>query len=319
VTIKEWDSILVLNDVGSAETYFQAIFRVQSSWYDHDTRQIMKPKAWVFDFAITRCLRLTFHYADALADQLDQQDSTDQVRNDNIQHVTDGLCETLNIKRFYEGRLLSDKTTANDVFEAINFTGSRLSLAKRITSDALISFISLKHLEQHPNLLDALKRVKGYRTQEVGGVEEFLKIGRDAEQLKRNNNTEPQDEEELEEENNDFIESEDDKEKKSRKRWFATQVKRLAICMADFVYMTQFREHKIDHVIDTKDSEFFRIVTGITKDEFRELCELEFINRHALNRIVREFRCQEESSLKPEEYINKYLEKAVEEPVLSAH
>ncbi|MDR4483648.1 MAG: DEAD/DEAH box helicase family protein [Nitrospirales bacterium] len=319
VTIKEWDSILVLNDVGSAETYFQAIFRVQSSWYDHDTRQIMKPKAWVFDFAITRCLRLTFHYADALADQLDQQNSTDQVRNDNIQHVTDGLCETLNIKRFYEGRLLSDKTTANDVFEAINFTGSRLSLAKRITSNALISFISLKHLEQHPNLLDALKRVKGYRTQEVGGIEEFVKIGRDAEELKKNNKTEPQDEEELEDRNNDFIESEQDKEKKSRKRWFATQVKRLAICMADFVYMTRFREHKIDHVIETKDSEFFRIVTGITKDEFRELCELEFINRHALNRIVREFRCQEESSIKPEEYINRYLEKTAGDPVLSAH
>lgn len=94
---------------------------------------------------------MTFHYADALADQLDQQDSTDQIRNDNIQRVTDGLCDTLNIKRFYEGSLTSDKTTAADVFEAINFTGSRLSLAKRITSDALVNFISLKHLEQHPH------------------------------------------------------------------------------------------------------------------------------------------------------------------------
>ena len=79
--------------------------------------------------------------------------------------------------------------------------------------------------------------------------------------------------------------------------------------MADFVYITRFREHKIDHVIETKESQFFQIVTGITKDEFRELCELEFINKHALNRIVREFRCQEESSLKPEEYINEYLKK----------
>ena len=28
VTIKPWDSILILNDIGSAESYFQAIFRV---------------------------------------------------------------------------------------------------------------------------------------------------------------------------------------------------------------------------------------------------------------------------------------------------
>ena len=303
VTIKEWESVLVLNDVSSAESYYQAVFRVQSSWYDRDTKEVLKPKAWVFDFAITRCLRLTFHYADALADQMDQQDSSDQLRNDNIQIVTDGLCDTLNIKRFYEGNLTSDKATSADVFEAINFTGSRLSLAKRITSDALVSFFSLKHLESHPDLLDALKRVKGYRTQEVGTVEDFLKIGRDAEHLMGGDKPEHKDEDKVEEANKEFVESDEDKEKRSRKRWFATQVKRLAICMADFIYMTEFREHKIDHVIETKDSEFFRKVTGISKEEFSQLCELEFINRQSLNRIVREFRCQEESSLCPEDYI----------------
>ena len=101
--------------------------------------------------------------------------------------MTDGLCATLDIKRFYEGSLTGDKTTAADIFEAINFTGSRQSLAKRITSDALVSFISLKHLEQFPHLLEALKRVKGYRTQEVGGVEDFVQIGIDAEKLKKRN------------------------------------------------------------------------------------------------------------------------------------
>jgi hypothetical protein len=162
----------------------------------------------------------------------------------------------------------------------------------------------------HPDLLDALKRVKGYRTQDVGGVEDFVKIGKEAEALQTKKKERDQDEEELAKENEDFVESEEDKEKKSRKRWFATQVKRLAICMADFVYMTQFREHKIDHVIETKDSEFFYTVTGITKDEFKALCELEFINKQALNRIVREFRCQEESSLSPENYILSYIKKA---------
>ena len=35
--------------------------------------------------------------------------------------------------------------------------------------------------------------------------------------------------------------------------------------MADFIYMTKFREYKIDHVIETKDSDFFQVVTGISK------------------------------------------------------
>jgi len=43
VTIKEWESILVLNDVSSAESYYQAIFRVQSAWCDNDTGQVVKP------------------------------------------------------------------------------------------------------------------------------------------------------------------------------------------------------------------------------------------------------------------------------------
>src|SRR5690606_18429088 len=115
---------------------------------------------------------------------------------------------------------------------------------------------------------------------------------------------------ELEQDNKDFVENEKDKEARSRKRWYATQIKRLAICIADFVYMTQFREYNIIHVIETKDPQFFNTVTGITKDEFVELCNLGFINRLALNRIVREFRCQEESSLKPEEYIFNHINKA---------
>ena len=58
VTIKPWDSILILNDIDSAESYFQAIFRVQSSWEDENTGEILKPTGWIFDFAISVVLEL---------------------------------------------------------------------------------------------------------------------------------------------------------------------------------------------------------------------------------------------------------------------
>jgi cyclophilin family peptidyl-prolyl cis-trans isomerase len=51
-------------------------------------------------------------------------------------------------------------------------------------------------------------------------------------------------------------------------------------------------------------------MTGITKENFVELCEKGFINRFALNRIVREFKDQENSSLSPEEYIHENLKNA---------
>jgi hypothetical protein len=67
--------------------------------------------------------------------------------------------------------------------------------------------------------------------------------------------------------------------------------------------MTYEREYNIDDVIHTKSPEFFEVMTGISKDDFAELCNRGFMNRFALNRIVREFRDQESTSLDPEKYI----------------
>lgn len=153
----------MLNDVQSAESYFQAIFRVQSAWFDFKHNRILKPKAWVFDFAITRCLRIVYDCANNIADQIDQQESYEQrfCHNvDNLEIIATGLCETLDIKRFIEGNLKSIPTTAKDIFDVLNHGGSRLSLARRITSNILVNFDSLKLLDEHPNLLDILERIK---------------------------------------------------------------------------------------------------------------------------------------------------------------
>ena len=316
VTIKPWDSILILNDIGSAESYFQAIFRVQSAWEDENTGEILKKTGWVFDFAISRCLIKTYDYADAVADQIDQQDSHLRIaQRDNRTIIADGLCETMNIKRFYEGSLKSDKVTSREIFEAVASEGAKVALARRITSDMLVSFTSLAHLEAQPHLFKALENVKGYRTQEVGRIGDFIRIGRDEkiqEERKKKNgqDSEFDDEEKIEEDRRNTVEKERDKEKRKKKKWYATQIKRLAICMTDFVYMTKFREYKIDDVIEKRDSEFFKIVTGISKDDFTELCDKGFIRRESLNRIVREFWHQEKSSLKPEEYIFEHLKMA---------
>lgn len=317
VTIKEWESILILSDVQSAESYYQAIFRVQSAWVDKKSQEIVKRRAWVFDFAITRCLKVTYDCASNIADQIDQQESFEQrvdVNKNNLEIVTEGLCESLDIKRFYEGRLTGDSTSAKDIFEVLNHEGSKIALARRITSNVLVNFGCLKMLESNPELLDILKKVKGYRTQEVAGItaDELVKIGRDAEDLENVKNDPNATPEEKEKAVEDFVEKEKDKERQSRKKWYATQIKRLAICMADFIYMTMEREYNIDDVIQTKSPEFFEVMTGISKDDFVLLCDLGFMNRFALNRIVREFRDQEDTSLNPEEYIYENLKLLIE-------
>ena len=96
--------------------------------------------------------------------------------------------------------------------------GAKIALAKRITSDALISLPSLALLEQSPHLYEALKDVKGYRTQEVGSIEDFINIGKDAKEAGKLKNKDDETEQEIEEDNKDSIEKEKDKEKKSRKK-----------------------------------------------------------------------------------------------------
>ncbi len=71
--------------------------------------------------------------------------------------------------------------------------------------------------------------------------------------------------------------------------------------------MTYEREYNIDDVILTKNPRFFEVMTGISQRDFSELCDKGFINRFALNRIVREFRDQEDTSSLPEDYIVKNL------------
>ena len=58
VTVAQWSSILMLRNLKSPETYFQAAFRVQSAWSiknpngdNPNEEEILKPVCFVFDFA----------------------------------------------------------------------------------------------------------------------------------------------------------------------------------------------------------------------------------------------------------------------------
>lgn len=74
VTVPQWSSILMLRNLNSPETYFQAAFRVQSPWSiknpngdNPNEEEILKPVCFVFDFAPTRALRQIAEYGSGLA------------------------------------------------------------------------------------------------------------------------------------------------------------------------------------------------------------------------------------------------------------
>ena len=73
VTVPQWSSILMLRNLKSPETYFQAAFRVQSPWSiknpndNPNEEEILKPVCFVFDFAPTRALRQLSEYGIGLS------------------------------------------------------------------------------------------------------------------------------------------------------------------------------------------------------------------------------------------------------------
>ena len=74
VTVPQWSAMLMLRNLNSPETYFQAAFRVQSPWSiknphgdDPNEEEILKPVCFVFDFAPTRALRQMAEYGGGLA------------------------------------------------------------------------------------------------------------------------------------------------------------------------------------------------------------------------------------------------------------
>ena len=78
VTVPQWSSILMLNNLGTPESYFQAAFRVQSPWSiwnpegdDPNEERVVKPACLVIDFAPTRALRLFAEYGMRLGEGVD--------------------------------------------------------------------------------------------------------------------------------------------------------------------------------------------------------------------------------------------------------
>lgn len=92
-------------------------------------------------------------------------------------------------------------------------------------------------------------------------MDDFIQIGRDASDLENVKSDPNLTQDEKEKIIEDFEKKDEDKERKTKKKWYATQIKRLAICMADFIYMTYQWEYNIDDVIQTKSPEFFEIYT----------------------------------------------------------
>src|SRR5690606_30909124 len=160
VTVPQWSAILMLRNLTSPETYFQAAFRVQSPWTiknpngdDPNAEEILKPVCFVFDFAPTRALRQLSEYGIGLSPG--ERDPENAVRN---------LVAFLPVLA-YDGANMT-QVDAGGILD-IAMAGTSATLLARKWESALLVNVdndTLRRILDNPEALAAVERIEGWRS-----------------------------------------------------------------------------------------------------------------------------------------------------------
>lgn len=287
VTVPQWSSILMLRNLKSPETYFQAAFRVQSPWSiknpegdNPNYEEILKPVCFVFDFAPTRALRQLSDYAIKLSPG--QANPEDAVKD---------LVSFLPVLAF-DGAHMTQVDAGGILDIAIAGTSATL-LARKWESAYLVNVDNetLNRLLNNPDAMDAVQRIEGWRSLGDNVIETIINKSEKVKQLKNKAK-----EKGLTEKQKQQLSAEE-KDYRSKRKLVQEKLIKFATRIPAFMYLTDFRENKLQDVITKLQPALFQTVTGLTVDDFRLLVDLQVFNTEQMNQAVFAFRRYEDASL----------------------
>lgn len=286
VTVPQWSSILMLRNLNSPETYFQAAFRVQSPWSiknpngdNPNEEEILKPACFVFDFAPTRALRQIADYGAGLSPE--------------AANPEDAVRELVNFLPVlaYDGSHMT-QVDAGGILD-IAMAGTSATLLARKWESALLVNVdndTLKKIMGDPKAMAAVMNIEGFRAL---GSDVFETVINKSEKVKatkkeKGEDITPKEKREL---------TDEEKEYKSKRKQIQEKLIKFATRIPAFMYLTDFRENTLRDVITKLEPELFKAVTGLTVDDFNLLVSLNVFNSAHMNQAVFAFRRYEDSSL----------------------
>ncbi|MDE2414300.1 MAG: restriction endonuclease [Comamonadaceae bacterium] len=288
VTVAQWSSILMLRNLKSPETYFQAAFRVQSPWVlknpegdDPHRTDILKPVCFVFDFAPTRALRQLSEYGVGLSPN-----------EANPENAVRDLVAFLPVLAF-DGAHMT-QIDAGGILD-IAMAGTSATLLARKWESALLVNVdngTLRRILDNPEALAAVERIEGWRSLGDNVIETIINQGEKVKALKKKAQEEglsAREKKEL---------SAEEKELKSKRKLVQEKLIKFATRIPAFMYLTDFRENTLRDVITRLEPELFLTVTGLTVADFHLLVQLKVFNTEQMNAAVFAFRRYEDASLR---------------------
>ena len=280
VTIKPWTGILMLRNLSSPETYFQAAFRVQSPWTikdDNNHEEIIKKDCYVFDFAVNRALREIADYSMQL-----------NVNESNPEKKVGDFIQFLPVLAFDGSAMVPINASA--ILDIVTAGTSASLLARRWQSALLVNVdnATLDKLLHNEKALAALMGIEDFRSLNsdiatiINKSEHVKDVKREHEHLT------PKEEKQL---------SEEEKESKSARKVLQKKLIKLATRVPIFMYLTDYREMSLRDVITKIEPALFTKVTGLTLDDFELLVSLGVFNDSVMNDSIYKFKRYEDNSL----------------------
>jgi predicted house-cleaning noncanonical NTP pyrophosphatase (MazG superfamily) len=288
VTVPQWSSILMLRNLKSPESYFQAAFRVQSPWSlknpngdNPNEEEILKPACFVFDFAPTRALRQLSEYGIGLSPN----------ESDPEQAVRD-LVSFLPVLA-YNGSVMV-QIDAGGILD-IAMAGTSATLLARKWESALLVNVdndTLRRVLDSPEAMAAVERIEGWRALGDHVIETIINKSERVKELKNIAKAK-----ELTAKQKTQL-TEEEKEYKSKRKLVQEKLIKFATRIPAFMYLTDFRENTLQDVITKLEPDLFLTVTGLTVKDFHLLVRLKVFNTEQMNQAVFAFRRYEDASLR---------------------
>ncbi len=288
VTVPQWSSILMLRNLKSPETYFQAAFRVQSPWSitnpdgdDPHREEVLKPACFVFDFAPTRALTQLAEYGFGLSPN-----------EPNPEKAVEELVSFLPVLA-YDGSNMTQIDVGGILDMAMSGTSATL-LARKWESALLVNVDNetLRRILNNPDALDAVMRIEGFRALGQDVLETVINKSETVKELKKKATTGELSDKEKKEL------SAEEKEYKSKRKQIQEKLIKFATRIPAFMYLTDFRENTLQDVITKLEPDLFRTVTGLSVGDFDLLVQLKVFNTEQMNQAVFAFRRYEDASLR---------------------
>jgi hypothetical protein len=288
VTVKQWSSILMLRNLKSPESYFQAAFRVQSPWSiknphgdDPNEEEVLKPICFVFDFAPTRALRQLSDYGIGLSPS-----------EANPENAVKDLISFLPVLAF-DGANMT-QIDAGGVLD-IALAGTSATLLARKWESALLVNVdndTLRRILDNPEAMAAVERIEGWRALGDNIIETIINKSDKVKDLKnkaKNGKLSDKEKKQL---------TAEEKEYKSKRKLVQEKLIKFATRIPAFMYLTDYRENTLQDVITKIEPDLFKTVTGLTVKDFHLLVSLKVFNTEHMNQAVFAFRRYEDASLR---------------------